>query len=240
MRKLFTLALAAGLLLGTPVAARAALFDLSGTLTVSIGTLPPISVSATGVGSSLGVGATASVPASLFQLSTTTPLSPPLLILGGIGVIGANQPGVLLSAGTSGTMALDAIASLRNLTNTAGVAFIPLSVMGAGGSQTFSVLGLLSGTIFGNPFQLAGTTVTGSLDGGTTLITGAGFDNRTASGAGQIQLVSPTRVALGSLGTLPALATLTLDYRSTVPEPTTLALLGAGLAGLGVMGRRRS
>ena len=50
-------------------------------------------------------------------------------------------------------------------------------------------------------------------------------------------LVAPTRLITNVAGTLAAFSTLTLTY---VPEPGTLLLLGAGVAGLTAIGRRKS
>jgi hypothetical protein len=49
-------------------------------------------------------------------------------------------------------------------------------------------------------------------------------------------LISPVFVRTNLAGDIPSFATLTLNY---VPEPSTLLLVGAGLAGLALRGRRR-
>jgi hypothetical protein len=76
---------------------------------------------------------------------------------------------------------------------------------------------------------------------GTAAYTGT--DSRTPGGLGQVTLVSPTKVqhivggSPGGLGTFVLLGTLTLSF---VPEPGTLLLLGAGVVGLGLVGRARA
>jgi hypothetical protein len=78
----------------------------------------------------------------------------------------------------------------------------------------------------------------------TTRFTGTdtftGSDSRTPAGLGQITLVSPTRIQVRSEGeaihSLVVVAELTLSF---VPEPSTLVLVGAGIAALGVLGVRR-
>lgn len=60
-----------------------------------------------------------------------------------------------------------------------------------------------------------------------------------ASGAGQVTLVSPLRIDTGPLqvGNIPGVISKTFVF---VPEPGTLLLLASGAAGLVVIGRRRS
>ena len=72
---------------------------------------------------------------------------------------------------------------------------------------------------------------------GTAMYTGT--DSRTPGGMGQVTLVTPTKVVTnltGGLLILVVLGTLTLNF---VPEPGTLLLLGSGVAGLAILGRRR-
>ena len=115
-------------------------------------------------------------------------------------------------------------------------AAIPLNIIGVGGTKKFVALGtLVMGTIKANPYQLGMVTVMGALNDSPSTVMGTGFDNRTAGGLGTLQLVTPTIVGLGALGTLASLATLTITF---VPEPGTLLLLGMGLAGIAAISRK--
>ena len=119
---------------------------------------------------------------------------------------------------------------------------IPLNVVGSGGTSTFAA-GPITASVVGNPWQLTNTTLTGGLLNTATgtiptpvTLVGTGFDNRTVGGNGVLQIISPIDIRLGALGAIPGLNVMTLTF--SVPEPGTLLLLGAGIAGLAAMGRR--
>jgi hypothetical protein len=253
MRKLFSI-LAAGVLVAAAGAASAAPYAFNATAQVQVGALPPVSATGSGSGTSVGPGGAASIPGNVFSIVTTAPINPPLLVIDGFGVGAPGQGGTgqlpldpgtnqaLAFGGVTGTMGLNLSAYLiTGYSNGAGTnpnnqAAIPLKIVGVGGTQKFVALGgLVMGTIKANPYQLGMVTVMGALNGSPSTVMGTGFDNRTALGQGTIQLVSPTIVALGALGSLAALATLTITF---VPEPGTLLLLGMGLAGIAAVSRK--
>jgi len=60
--------------------------------------------------------------------------------------------------------------------------------------------------------------------------------NGLVGGAGTVVLVSAVNVLTSISGQIPTFAVLTLQY---VPEPGTLLLLGSGIAGLALIGRRK-
>jgi hypothetical protein len=255
MRKFFSLLAVAAMVAGTAGAAFAAPGDFTASLTVQVGTLPPVTASGSGSGTSAGAGGTATIPANTFSVFASAPISPPLLSLlfgfvvgapGQTGMVAPFAPGssnALAFNGSTGTMGLNASAYLLNKAGKA-VAGIPLGIIGVGGTTTFSVLGLVTGTIFANPYQLGMVTISGQLPPDPAVVLmGTGVDARTANGGGTLTLVSPTNVSLGPLGNLPALATLVINYElnptPVIPEPGTVLLLGAGIAGLAAIGRKR-
>ena len=268
MRKLFGF-IAFGALatvLATPALAVTAPF--TATLSITVGTFPPVTATAAGTGTTNASGGDASIPGSVFSAGAAAPISPALLnLIGGFAVCGQNlvAPTFYVSppavgagtcspnaAGTnspvnySGGMAVSSLlasAYLTGLVNTMGqamaVATIPLSVVGQGGTTGFSAFGgLVAGTVTGNPWTVGALTQTGVLNGATTTLTASGFDNRDANGNGTLQIVTNVNADLG-IGNLPAMGILTITYDAVIPEPGTALLLGSGILGLVVAGRRR-
>jgi len=233
------------LILGTASGAHAAI-SASGSLSISIASFPTLEITGSGSGSSAGVGGSASLAAGVLSGNDTVPFGPLSTIIDGLRI--AAPGGITVPAnlslpaenlplsfnGTTGTMGLNASAYM--LMGTVPVAEIPLGVVGVGGSQMFHLLSIIPGTAFANPYQLGMVTIMGNLNATPHTLSGTGVDNRTAAGAGTLVLVSPMSISLGTLGSMASLATLTLTY---VPEPGTLLLLGAGVAGLAAVGERR-
>ena len=114
---------------------------------------------------------------------------------------------------------------------------VPLSGLGVTGRVSFGnygsyfdaqswQTGIATVTINGVPLTTAN---------GAPLQT-TGYDNRTAGGLGMVKLVAPAGLMSTLGGDFPLFASMTLTF---VPEPGTLLLLGSGIAGLAILGRRK-
>jgi hypothetical protein len=228
---------------------------VGGSLGISIGSLPPagfaLNVSAVPLSVSSG-GGSFTEPASLFtgtldlptSLFTGVPLINDLTLANvanstkfvAQGAVGGGHAGGVLRAGgglggpgpLGGTVFLNVLA----LVNMA----ILLSPVGNTGDSTVLSAGSLLITLVGTGWTTAAVTLTGVTTAGVNTVTFAGYDNRTPGHVGVVQLVSPFKVITNAAGNLPGFALQTLTF---VPEPGTLALLGAGVAGLAWLGWRR-
>jgi hypothetical protein len=246
--KLHSLGIACALALSLASPAGAVPLPFDATLKLQISSFPTVTGNGSDTGDSAGVGGSASMPAGSIPMHMTAPLTPPLFsVIAGFGIGAPSQTGTVPLApgsnkalsfgGVTGTMGL--AANLYLLTGTSAqylIAELPIGVIGQGGTAMWSYGGgLIMGIIVGNPYQLGTVTAMGALQGVPSTVMGTGFDNRTAGGIGTLQLVSPASIGLGAAGSLATLATLSITF---VPEPTTMVLLGAGLAALAA-GRRR-
>ena len=144
-------------------------------------------------------------------------------------------PGTVMAAGYG--VFITALAnSWTTKTTTIGL-LEPLYVFhtsNSGTDQTVSVTTTPNGkhTITANGG--VGATITTTIN--TVTATGA---NGLNAGTGTVVLVSAVNVLTSISGQIPTFAVLTLEYVPHIPEPGTLLLLGSGLAGLVLIGRRK-
>lgn len=250
MRKLFAVMAVAALFVATTAQAAPLARTVNATMSVAIQGLSAINVTGTGTVTVDTATGAISIPAGLVALtakvvipvtatSAITSLSAKVisnqagtLSPGGAGgqlpgeVCPSGLPACVSNAGIGGKMGLNGAV---NVVIVPMVVIIPVDVnaalVGQGGSTnipfTFDAAAWTNGT---------GIVTTPN---GTAVLLGSG------SGLGSsVTFVTPTFVsALGNL--LPLFTTLTLDFGFAIPEPGTLLLLGAGVAGLVVVGRRR-
>jgi hypothetical protein len=238
MRKLFVLVAAGALtVLGATSASAGALTSAS--FSFQIGTLP--SASFTGVGTT-GT-ATSNLSATIDPGSTivgtfSTPVTDP-------SAVPITKIQVILTGNGAGAFAGTPLTGSASFT---GVA----NVKGFGGLTLLGVpLNVGSGaTVFAGAYGINITAISGTWTSGQAYVSGVpgvptvtatGFNGLSPNGGGTIALIAPITILSNLSGStnFPAFATLVLTYLPSVPEPGTLLLLGAGIAGLSAMGRRK-
>jgi hypothetical protein len=221
----------------------------SASISIPLGYFSPIT--ATGVGTSVGLGATATLGSNVLQgtvvatgYTSAPPISQVILTLTQHAA-GSFNPGAGPGGGLGGAMTLGGAAKMKGYSGQVTLVAVPLSPVGQpGGFATWTGAGPLTtvrayGTGWTTGVQTVmapATTVSGGTTTPTT-VTATGADLRTASGAGTLVLISPLFVRTNLAGDIPHFATLTLNY---VPEPSTLLLVGMGIAGLALRGRLRA
>jgi len=269
MRKLFIgLALGATVLFGGPVAQAGTLVAATFSLTLT-GLPPATFTAtySPGSGSSSGSGSTATwtlppgqFPGGIASASINSLAAPPLTH---IQIIVNSNPGTGFFAHTpGGAMLVTGIANVWGLGGfPAGgppLLGVPLA-LGAPGTVMAGGYGVFI-TAFANSWTTKTTTIllaspqyvvhtantsivttpspgnTGTIVLTVTQVTSMGGGSQFVNGAGTVVLVSAINVLTSIAGQIPTFAVLTLQY---VPEPGTLLLLGSGIAGLALIGRRK-
>ena len=157
---------------------------------------------------------------------------------GGLGV-GGNLPAIIPGLATLQAQAGPWISGKARVT---GLTTNVIRIPGRGSVQGVAVL--LAPTPSEDTINV--TTMGGGTNTATpsaniltqSVVSFTGTDNRTAGGAGTIQLISPSKVDTGALnqGITPTIWRMTLFF---VPEPGTVLLLVSGAAGLAFIGRKR-
>jgi hypothetical protein len=251
MRKLTGLLAAVVITLGAAASSSAATLTLQdAVLGVTIGALPPVTVgqspanilvsvddSSGGFALTGGIFETSIViPKALFTgVPLISSLNVTLTNAGGAFGMGSGLNGGFGGISTiAGAAVVGVLGGLINLS-------VPLSNAGVGGTTVVGAAALMI-TITGHIWTTASAAISGvtsPTEGGftnTAAITG--FDNRTESFRGAIQLVTPLRVDTGATaGVLATYGILTLNF---TPEPGAALALGSAVLGLVAVGRMRS
>jgi hypothetical protein len=224
----------------------------SASILMSLGEgLPFPPITGTGTGSSVGLGATATLGSNVVvgtKWATGITSAPPIdgVVLSLTGhAAGSFVAGGGPGGGLGGSMTLAGQARITAYSGYVTLVRVALSVVGkpggfvsstGGGGTIIQVSG--TGWTTGSWTLMAPLTTVGGLTstGNVATKTATGADLRTTSGAGTLVLISPIFIRTNLAGDIPTFARLTLNY---VPEASTLLLVGVGMAGLALRGRKR-
>ncbi|HME72782.1 MAG TPA: PEP-CTERM sorting domain-containing protein [Myxococcota bacterium] len=244
-----------GLMLGAtvallaPVAAHAgALVPGSSTLSLTVaGTVVSFPANAGGTGNAstnlaATVGASAFGPGKVTVKPNNTATIKKIIV--SIGKNGAGSFSGTAPSKVHGNALITGLAKLKGAVNLS----LPLAI-GKAGTRTAHVSGtggtlLLGISAVGASWEAGVAKITGggkATPKGKKTVTVAGTNKLTAMGGGTLTLVSPGKVftTIGADAFIPSPAFMTLTF-SAVPEPGTLLLLGSGIAGLVLVGRKRA
>jgi hypothetical protein len=211
-------------------------YPFTGTVSFGLSSLPPL----VAVGSGSGFTAPGVVTIATTAWAATGPvlitLAPtaaaPLTALN----IRLTAPGPCIFTGAPLGGPCSVGGTANALVGGAPFLIVPLNGLGVPGRVNFGPYGSY---IDAQPWTAATATVTvagAPLTSYGVPITTVGYDARTPGGFGAVKLVAPAGLMSTLGGNMPLFVVMTLHI---LPEPGTLLLVGTGVIGLGVIGRRR-
>jgi len=268
MQKTLGLLLVAVLVFGVAGTAGAKAIDWHGTILVELGELYPLALKGSGVATvnassgsahlstlriGLGITDSGTVPVTdpnatgqvkSIVVSGTGP-TPPVTVTGISGAPPMGQNAIPMPGFTRVCIIVPNCAinlPLQHTTNqTNGIGIGGLVTLGGNGSIRISIEAA--------PWTIGtGTAVNQTVKGNYITLSRAGFvhggasasNSSTAANSGVIQMISPEQMTIDGLTSNSAkmnlFLTMTLHF---IPEPGLLLLLGAGVVGLGLLGRSR-
>jgi hypothetical protein len=256
-------ALVACLAIGLAGSARAATLDFTGTLSLQIATLPAFVVPGAGTAQVSRDGSfhllafllpggtfgpiTTSLPVTAVSELPSVRLTLAGNLTGLFGGISGGPPG-------GGAMGLQGLAKICLPFASCDWSYVPLPLTSTAGGAGFGIGGtrIIPGavaiTMQDAPWTIGQPTMTIHTPNSTITIPAlpggfahgpASLASSTARPSGVVQLVTVSKVytaLAGSFPELPLIGVVTLHF---VPEPGTVLLLGSGVAGLAVLGRRK-
>jgi hypothetical protein len=216
----------------------------TGSLSIEIGSFPPFgSVPGSGTAQVNGSGAgghltSLALDAGVFQAEhlEIAFYVPTVFPIAGIGLTFDNGAGSFAGSGGAGFGGVMPLLGVMKIClhamcgSAAANLSVPLSI---GVSATRFGTGAVNLTVVGAPWT-TGTAVVGT----ATRMGGVAPLSDTGAASGSVTLVTPVFIStnIGASSVIPSFGAMTLHF---VPEPATLALIAAGIAGLAAYGRRQ-